>query len=97
MADPFMGGGTTLVEALALGREAVGFDISALATFVAEVKTTVYEDRVIAAVDRWRKNVEDKINMRRISVPSWFYETAGITETSILGRDGAFERLSNKR
>jgi DNA modification methylase len=77
VADPFMGGGTTLVEALALGREAVGFDVSALATFVAEVKTTVYEDRVIAAVKRWRNNVEEKINMRRISVASWFYETAG--------------------
>ena len=32
--DPFMGGGTTVVEALALGRKAIGTDISSLAVFV---------------------------------------------------------------
>jgi hypothetical protein len=44
VADPFMGGGTTLVECLALGRESIGFDISSLATFIAEVKTAVYSE-----------------------------------------------------
>ncbi len=34
--DPHVGGGTTLVEALALGRDAIGVDISALAEFVAK-------------------------------------------------------------
>jgi len=38
VTDPFMGGGTTLVESLVLGRESIGFDISSLATFIAEVK-----------------------------------------------------------
>ena len=38
--DPFMGGGTTLVEACSLGRQAVGTDISSLATFTAKVKRT---------------------------------------------------------
>lgn len=37
--DPFVGGGTTLVEAIARGRHGVGVDISTLATFVSEVKT----------------------------------------------------------
>ena len=37
--DPHVGGGTTLVEALAAGRDAIGVDISALAEFVARVKT----------------------------------------------------------
>ncbi len=32
--DPFVGGGTTVVEALALGRRRVGADISSLATFI---------------------------------------------------------------
>src|SRR3954466_9422587 len=36
--DPHVGGGTTLVEARAAGREAVGVDISPLAEFVANVK-----------------------------------------------------------
>lgn len=38
--DPFMGGGTTVVEALALGRRAVGVDINPLAQFVTQAKTT---------------------------------------------------------
>ena len=38
--DPFMGGGTSMVEAMALGRPAFGTDISALAAFVAAAKTT---------------------------------------------------------
>ena len=37
--DPFVGAGTTLVEALALGRDAIGIDISQLAEFVATAKT----------------------------------------------------------
>src|SRR6187399_1710425 len=38
--DPYMGGGTTVVEALACGREVVGNDINSLAVFLARVKTT---------------------------------------------------------
>jgi hypothetical protein len=37
--DPFMGGGTTIVEALASGRKALGIDINPLSHFVTEVKT----------------------------------------------------------
>lgn len=36
--DPYVGGGTTLVEAYARGREAIGSDISTLAAFVANTK-----------------------------------------------------------
>ncbi|HEY5911129.1 MAG TPA: DNA methyltransferase [Verrucomicrobiae bacterium] len=38
--DCFCGGGTALVEAIALGRRAVGFDISSLAVFLARTKTS---------------------------------------------------------
>jgi hypothetical protein len=38
--DCFCGGGTTLVEAIGLGRKAVGFDISSLAVFLARTKTS---------------------------------------------------------
>ncbi len=38
--DAFMGGGTTIVEAIANGRIALGTDINPLAQFVANVKTT---------------------------------------------------------
>lgn len=38
--DPFCGGGTTIVEALSLGRRAIGCDINTLAAFLTRVKTT---------------------------------------------------------
>ena len=37
--DPFMGGGTTVIEGLPLGRRMIGVDINALAHFVASVRT----------------------------------------------------------
>lgn len=51
--DPFMGGGTTVVEARTRGRRAYGSDASSLAVFVAKVKTTVLTDRELDAVTRW--------------------------------------------
>lgn len=38
--DPFMGGGTTAVEALVHGRRFVGVDLNPLSKFIANVKTT---------------------------------------------------------
>lgn len=38
--DIFMGGGTSIVEAIAAGRKVIGVDINSLALFITEVKTT---------------------------------------------------------
>lgn len=51
--DPFMGGGTTLVECLASGRRVIGSDINELARFVTCVKTTPLSIRDISAVRTW--------------------------------------------
>ncbi len=51
--DPFMGGGTTLIEAAQLGRSAIGNDINALAVFIARVKTTRLTNSQIAALTDW--------------------------------------------
>src|SRR5258708_22287861 len=39
--DPFVGGGTSMVEAQALGRRGVGSDVSSLAVFLTTTKTTL--------------------------------------------------------
>lgn len=54
--DPFCGGGTTLVEALAAGRVALGSDMSELALFVANVKTTLLSSAQLEAVAAWIDN-----------------------------------------
>jgi hypothetical protein len=55
--DPFMGGGTTLVESASLGRHSVGTDISSLATFIARVKTTIFSDRELVNIEAWARNI----------------------------------------
>ncbi len=66
--DPFMGGGTSLVEAMALGRSALGTDISSLAAFVATAKTILYEETELAKLMSWTECLDQKINMHRQTV-----------------------------
>ena len=63
--DPFMGGATSIVEASALGRRAVGTDINSLALFLADVKTTVLNDEQISSVRGWAKRLVCKLNVWR--------------------------------
>ncbi len=65
--DPFMGGGTTLVEAIASGRNALGTDISSLATFVSTVKTRICSDQDLDVLLRWAETATQNINIHRPS------------------------------
>ncbi len=62
--DPFMGGGTTLVEAHVMGRRAVGTDINSLAVFVSKVKTTPLSDYDLSDIGAWMKYAQDWMNLR---------------------------------
>jgi DNA methylase len=66
--DNHVGGGTTLVEALATGRHAIGVDISALAEFVASVKTMVFTEAELDRLQAWARCLPSAIQVRKSSI-----------------------------
>lgn len=75
--DPHVGGGTTLVEAIASGREAIGVDISSLAEFITNVKCTVYSDAELETLERWSGRVASSVDIHKPSTPLSDYEELG--------------------
>lgn len=75
--DPHVGGGTTLVEALAAGRQAVGVDISTLAEFVSTVKATIFSENELDILEAWSRGVGACVDIRRASTPIAEYEAMG--------------------
>ncbi len=74
--DPFMGGGTTLIEANLAERHAIGFDISSLAYFLSEVKTTSLNSNEISFIKKWTEQIIKNLNCRLVSErpEDWIYE-----------------------
>jgi DNA modification methylase len=56
--DPFCGGGTTLVEAMSLGRRAAGMDISSLAVFLTRTKMTPISVHDLREISVWLDAIE---------------------------------------
>lgn len=75
--DPHVGGGTTLVEALACGREAVGVDISSLAEFITNVKCTVYSEAELEALERWAGKIAASVDIHKPSIAISDYQELG--------------------
>ncbi len=59
--DPYMGGGTTVLEAMVAGRKAVGADLNSLARFVTRVKTTPLTQSERAAIARWAESAVQQV------------------------------------
>lgn len=59
--DPFCGGGTSMTEALGLGRRAAGFDINSLATFLNCAKTTPLSVHDAREIRRWTDKIRKEI------------------------------------
>ena len=56
--DPYMGGGTAVVEGIAAGRQLVGNDLNSLAAFIVRAKITALSRQDIEAIRFWaRKEV----------------------------------------
>ena len=62
--DPFMGGGTTVVEAMACRRRIIGTDRNSLALFVTRVKTSPLNSVETRAVERWAEACAAKMTYR---------------------------------
>jgi len=62
--DPFMGGGTSIVEALRTGRAAIGIDLNALACFVASVKTTPLSENDHDRILHWIATLDHRFDRR---------------------------------
>jgi hypothetical protein len=56
IADPYMGGGTSVVEGVIAGRHVVGNDLNALASFISRVKTTFLSGSEVGAIERWARD-----------------------------------------
>ena len=98
--DPFMGGGTSMIEALALGRRGLGVDINALAHFVAAVRTTPLSHNDEDAIRRWADLTATVL--AQSGVENWF-GSAGVVnlprpvETFIAGALAYAEGLLPRR
>ena len=75
--DPHVGGGTSLVEALASGREAVGVDINPLAEFVARVKCIVFSEAELDTLEAWAARVPGVIDIHGRAVEFTEYAELG--------------------
>jgi hypothetical protein len=75
--DNHVGGGTTLVEALALGRHSVGADISSLAEFVSNAKTMLLSDEELERLERWAAALPQALNLKKLSIYFAKYDELG--------------------
>lgn len=65
--DPFMGGGTSVIEALTLGRQIVGSDINSLARFVADVRTRPLSTMDKRQIRLWAQRVARELTQEDLS------------------------------
>jgi DNA modification methylase len=57
--DPFVGGGTTTIEAIALGRYSLGIDINPLAYFITKTKTTPLSKNDYECIQQWADEIDE--------------------------------------
>jgi len=94
--DPYMGGGTTIVEAMVSGRRGVGSDLNELAVFIANVKVSRLTVRERRALVHWADAIVPAITCRepaptQIRVPRnmhlpkarWLRKTIALARQSI--------------
>ena len=66
--DPFVGGGTTVVEAFANARYSVGCDINELACFVTKAKTTLLSPSESGTLQGWLSRIDRQLVLTRANL-----------------------------
>jgi hypothetical protein len=70
VVDPFVGGGTTVVEARLAGRVAIGSDLNALAAFVSRAKAVAQSEINLRDVREWALHLPRDMNVHKpVTVP----------------------------
>ncbi|MHC4075654.1 MAG: DNA methyltransferase, partial [Planctomycetota bacterium] len=65
--DPYMGGGTTVIEAMVAGRRIIGADLNSLAVFVTRVKTTALTKKERKEVISWNETYPTQFSYQNTS------------------------------
>jgi DNA modification methylase len=65
--DPYMGGGTSIVEAYARGRTPIGCDLNSLAVFVSRAKVTALRDGEVECLTRWATSVVPDLSYHTVT------------------------------
>lgn len=91
--DPFVGGGTSLVEAQILGRRSIGFDINPLAIFVSSAKTTRYSQQAFRQIEAWRTQLPRLLNARRAAQIDDFWTDEGYLRNFVGTESWALRKL----
>jgi DNA modification methylase len=63
--DPFMGGGTTLIEAMRLHRRSIGTDLNSLSFFITKTKTAIYTDEDISQIRIWVRQAQTDLLLNK--------------------------------
>lgn len=93
VVDPFVGGGTTAVEAMLSGRRSFGSDINALATFVSRVKTTPIPKEELERLQQWFESHLRCIKVTGASARPSFWDEAGYFRNVSCGATWRHQRL----
>lgn len=93
VVDPFVGGGTTAVEAMLSGRRSFGSDINALATFVSRVKTTPIPQEELKCLQQWFEAHLRRIKVTGTSARPSFWDEAGYFRNVSCGATWRHQRL----
>jgi tRNA G10 N-methylase Trm11 len=89
--DPYCGTGTSLVEAMMRGIDAVGTDLNPLARFITQVKTTIFKTKAIdGQIEIFKRRITEPLP-KSISIPR---EIDGIKRLDFWFRPEVIEKLA---